>query len=195
MTTSSTPDSADISEPSVAALVADGSTVGAWTLDSAGSRVEFHSTSMWGMAKIHGRFDVVSGTATVGPEGAVTGSVVIETASLDTKMSKRDKHLRSEDFFDVTRYPTATYSVDSVLPLDGNLVDVTGTLTVRDRSEPLPFSAKVTEATPEAVTIEAELTVDRSQFGMLWRPLKVASLDNRVVVTARFQRVAEPAAD
>lgn len=190
MTTSSTPDSADVSGPSVAAFVADGSAVGTWTLDSAASRVEFHSTSMWGMAKIHGHFDVVSGTAAVAPEGAVTGSVAVETASLDTKIGKRDKHLRSADFFDVARYPTATYSVESVSPLDGNLVDVAGTLAVRDQSQPLSFTAKVTEATPEAVTIEAELTVDRSQFGMLWRPLKVASLDNRVVVTARFQRVA-----
>ncbi len=36
-------------------------------------------------------------------------SVTIDTASLDTNHAKRDKHLRSEDFFDVARYPTATF--------------------------------------------------------------------------------------
>jgi len=36
-------------------------------------------------------------------------TVTIDTASLDTNHAERNKHLRSEDFFDVTRYPTATF--------------------------------------------------------------------------------------
>ncbi len=36
-------------------------------------------------------------------------SVSIDTASLDTNHAKRDKHLRSEDFFDVAKYPKATF--------------------------------------------------------------------------------------
>ncbi len=36
-------------------------------------------------------------------------SVTIKMASLDTNHAERDKHLRSADFFDVTRYPTATF--------------------------------------------------------------------------------------
>lgn len=36
-------------------------------------------------------------------------SVTIDTASLDTNHAKRNKHLRSADFFDVGKYPTATF--------------------------------------------------------------------------------------
>ncbi|MDQ6982813.1 MAG: YceI family protein [Mariprofundus sp.] len=40
-------------------------------------------------------------------------SVTIDTASLDTNHAERNKHLRSEDFFDVARYPTATFTSTS----------------------------------------------------------------------------------
>jgi len=40
-------------------------------------------------------------------------SVSIDTASLDTNHAKRDKHLRSEDFFDVAKYPKATFESTS----------------------------------------------------------------------------------
>jgi polyisoprenoid-binding protein YceI len=182
---------ADIPTPggsAVAALVADGSATGEWVLDQDATRVEFHSTSMWGLAKVHGRFTSVSGEGSVGPDGAVTGELAVEASSLDTKNSRRDKHLRSKDFFDVTRHPTVTYAVDGISPQDGNRVEIDGALTARGQRRPLRFTAAVTEATADAVTVEAELDVDRSQFGMTWSPLKVASMHNRVVVNARFRR-------
>jgi len=40
-------------------------------------------------------------------------SVTIDTASLDTNHAERNKHLRSEDFFDVAKYPTATFTSTS----------------------------------------------------------------------------------
>jgi polyisoprenoid-binding protein YceI len=173
---------------SAAGLVMDGTAAGDWTLDAAGSRVEFHTASIWGLAKIHGRFATVSGSAQVTANGAVTGEVVIDAASVDTKNKKRDDHLRSDDFFDVTQHSTITYAVEGIVPTDGDQVEVRGTLTVRGRSESLPFKATVTEATADAVTLDAELDVDRSRFGITWSPMKVATMHNRVVLKARLRR-------
>jgi polyisoprenoid-binding protein YceI len=78
--------------------------------------------------------------------------------------------------------------VEGISPQDGNRVEIQGALTVRGQRRPLPFVATVTEATADAVTVEAELDVDRSQFGMKWRPLGVASMKNRIVVNAHFRR-------
>ncbi len=188
MATADSPTPAEVGGPPVAAFVAGGSATGTWVLDPDATRVEFHSTSMWGMAKVHGQFTSVSGGGSVGPDGAATGELAIEASSLDTKNKKRDKHLRSKDFFDVTQHPTVTYSVDGISPQDGNRVEVVGALTAHGQRRPLRFVAAVTEAAVDAVTIEAELDVDRSQFGMMWSPLKVASMNNRIVVTARFRR-------
>ncbi|WP_165486124.1 YceI family protein [Frankia sp. Cppng1_Ct_nod] len=188
MATVDRPTPAAVGGQPVAAFVAGGSATGTWTLDPASSRVEFHSKSMWGMAKIHGHFTSVGGKGSVGPSGTATGELTIEASSLDTKHKKRDTHLRSKDFFDVTQYPTITYTVDRISPLDGNRVEVLGVLTVRGQSQPLPFTATVTNATADAVAIEAELDVDRSRFGIGWSPMKVASMNNRIVVSAHFRR-------
>ncbi len=188
MATAKRPTPAPAGGQPVAAFVAGGSAAGTWTLDPAVSRVEFHSASMWGMAKIHGQFTAVSATGSVSPSGAVTGEITIQAASLDTKNKKRDIHLRSKDFFDVAQYSTITYSVDRISPLDGNRVEVLGVLTVRGQRHPLPFTATVTDATADAVTIETELEVDRSHFGMGWSPMKMASMSNRIVVNAHFRK-------
>jgi polyisoprenoid-binding protein YceI len=175
---------------SAAALVADGTAVGDWTLDPAATRIEFHTASMWGLAKVHGWFTTVSGSGRVTADGAVTGEVVIDAASVDTKNKRRDDHLRSDDFFDVAQHPTITYTVEGIVPTDSDQVEVRGTLTARGQSESLPFKATVTEATADTVTLEAELNVDRSRFGMTWSPMKVATMHNRVVVKARLRRAS-----
>jgi polyisoprenoid-binding protein YceI len=173
---------------SAASLVADGTAAGDWTLDPAATRIEFHSASIWGLVKVHGWFTTVSGSGRVTPDGAVTGELVVDAASLDTKNKRRDDHLRSADFFDVASHPTVTYTVEGVVPADGDQVEVRGTLAARGQSESLPFKATVTEATADAVTLEAEVNVDRARFGMTWSPMKVATTQNRVVVKARLRR-------
>jgi polyisoprenoid-binding protein YceI len=56
----------------------------------------------------------------------------------DTKNSRRDKHLRSADFFDSDNYPDITFTVEGIRP-SGQGVTVTGTLGVGDRARPVTF--------------------------------------------------------
>jgi polyisoprenoid-binding protein YceI len=77
------------------------STTGDWVFDPSASTVEFVGKSFWGAMPVRGTFGTVSGSGTVGADGAISGLLVIDAASLDTKMSKRDEHLRSADFFNV----------------------------------------------------------------------------------------------
>ena len=63
-----------------------------------------------------------------------------------------------------------------------------GTLEAVGVTEPLRFTADVAEASAEAVTLRAELAVDRSRFGMTWSPLRMAAMQATGVVTARFAR-------
>lgn len=189
MTTANTP-TPDSGGPSVATFVTSGAASGAWTLDPAATTIDFHSTSIWGLAKVHGRFGEVSGAGSVAPDGTASGKITVDAASVDSKNKRRDEHLRSKDFFDVTGHPTITYDVRGISPLEGGRAQVQGVLTARGVSRPLEFAATVTEATADAVVIEAELTVDRSTFGMTWSPLKMATTQNRIVVHARFDRAS-----
>lgn len=171
-----------------AAFTADGAAAGAWTLDPAASRIEFHSKSMWGMAKVHGVFGTVSGSGTVAADGTVTGRVVVDAASVDSKVQKRDDHLRSKDFFHVDEHPEITFAVTGITPQGGDTVEVRGTLTARGHDEAVTFTATLSDASAEAVTLAGELAVDRSRFGMTWSPMKMATMHNRIVVSLRFRK-------
>jgi polyisoprenoid-binding protein YceI len=164
------------------------STAGAWVLDPAGSSVEFSGKSFWGIVPVRGRFGTVSGTGTVGEDGAVSGQLVIDAASLDTKNKQRDKHLRSADFFNVEKYPTITLTVNSAVP-DGSNLAVTGTMEAAGKSVPVSFTAQVESADADAVVLRAALPMSRGAFGMTWQQVPGMVKDAaQGTVTARFVR-------
>lgn len=164
------------------------STAGAWVLDPAGSSVEFSSKSFWGLMPVRGKFGTVSGAGTVGEDGAVSGQLVIDAASLDTKNRQRDKHLRSADFFNVEQYPAITVTVNSAV-LDGSAVAITGTMEAAGKSVPVSFTAHVESADANAVVLRATLPMARSAFGMTWQQLPGMVKDAaQGTVTARFVR-------
>lgn len=173
----------------VVTLARDGRMAGRWKLDPQGSRVEFRVRHFWKAITVRGWFDQVEGEGTVGPDGTVTGQLVMVATSLNTKNKQRDKHLRSADFFDSDNHPHVVLTVRQAgLTADGRLT-AEGTLEAGGTAEPVTVVADVVEASAEAVTLRAELTVDRSRFGMTWSPLRMAAMQATGTVTARFIRV------
>ena len=142
---------------------------------------------MWGLASVKGVFTGVSGTGTVSPSGAVSGTITVAAGSIDTKNKKRDEHLRSADFFDADNHPGITVSVDGITP-SGTGAQVTGTLAVRDRTRPVSFDAKVSAVDAAEVWLDAEVQVNRADFGLTWNQMGMASMDNTITVHAVFTR-------
>ena len=167
-------------------LVQDGTLAGAWTLDPARSEVLLESRHTWGLRPVHGIFRQVTGHGTVTAAGQVTGTITVAAASIDTKSTIRDKDLRSAKLFDVANHPDITYTVDGMRAA-GESVRVAGSLTVRGRTRPLSFDAKVSAAEGE-VRLEAEVPVNRADFGLTYSPMRMASLDNTITVHAVFTR-------
>jgi polyisoprenoid-binding protein YceI len=64
---------------------------------------------------------------------------------------------------------------------------VTGSLTVRDRTLPAPFDAKVTVADGEVV-LDGELPVNRSDYGLTWNMMGMAAMKSTIEVHAVFAR-------
>ncbi|NGO13736.1 YceI family protein [Streptomyces sp. HC44] len=162
---------------------------GLWQLDPARSTVAFRHKTMWGMVTVKGTFTGATGDGEVRPDGSASGTVTLDAASLDTKHAKRDKHLRSADFFDTDRHPAITFAVRSAVPGTDDTVEVSGQLTVRGISRPQSTTARVTDSTADAITLTAELTVDRAEFGMSWDQLGMLRGLATVTTTLRFARV------
>lgn len=141
---------------------------------------------MWGLARVKGAFADVTGEGEVGADGSARGSVTLDAASLDTGHAKRDAHLRSADFFDTDHYPTLVFTADSATPDARGNVEVAGRLTVHGTTRPLVFSARTTESTATAVTLTAEIDVERADFGITWNKGGMIKGAATLSLTVRF---------
>ena len=169
------------------ALLADGKLAGAWTLDGAKSSVGLRTKSVWGLVKVNGVFGQVTGAAVISAAGEATGTITVAAASIDTGVKKRDDHLRSADFFDAAKYPDITFSATSVT-LSGENATVAGTLTVRDQTRPVTVSGAVSANGTDEISLDAELPVNRGQYGMSFNQLGMMSLDNVITIHAVFAK-------
>jgi polyisoprenoid-binding protein YceI len=112
--------------------------------------------------------------------------MTVAAGSVDRRNSTRDNHPRSADFFDVANHPDFTFAAYGVTPADGG-VRVTGWLTVRGRTLPVSFDAKVS-GTDGEVFLDGELQVNRGDFGLTWNRMGIASMHNKIIVHAVFTR-------
>ena len=94
-------------------------------------------------------------------------SLTVEAASVDTGIGRRDNHLRSEDFFDVARFPRITFSSQRVIPTDGRLL-VTGHLALHGVSREITVPVKF-ELAGRSLRAQGEFTIRMSDYGINYR--------------------------
>jgi polyisoprenoid-binding protein YceI len=155
-------------------------------LDPAGSTVSITHKTIWGLVTVRGSFAKLSGSAEILTDGSGRGRLEIDAASIDTKNAKRDEHLRSKDFFNVGEHPQIVVELPKAARQGADSVATTGTLTVAGRARPLTLTARITEATDQAVTLTADAEIDRVDFGMSWNQLGMIKGKAHVSVVARF---------
>ena len=137
---------------------------GKWALDPDRTSIVLHTKAMW-VFPAKGTAKAIEGVGTVAPDGGLSGTLVIDAASIDTKNKKRDAHLRTADFFEVEKFPTITFEVTSGRLADSGKLELTGTLTVHGQTRPLSVVADLNVAA-DAVTVSTEVAIDRSDWGL-----------------------------
>lgn len=128
------------------------------------SALTFKATSR--LANADGRFHRFSGAVSVDPRDPTTARVAItvEAASIDTGNTKRDSHLRNQDFFWVERFPTIVFESVGAAP-DAGGVTVVGRLTVRGVTREITVPATV-DLTPERFVARGQFDLKRSDYGI-----------------------------
>ena len=76
---------------------------------------------------------------------------------------KLEGHLKSDDFFGVEKYPTATFVITKAVPQGPGKYKVIGNMTIKDKTEEVQFNASVEERDGK-VTASATITLDRSKY-------------------------------
>jgi polyisoprenoid-binding protein YceI len=160
---------------------------GTWQLDPKNTCVEFHTTAMWGLAKVVGTVRAVKGGGVVGHDGEVSGELVLDASSIDTKIKRRDKHLRGRGFFDVGTYPNFTFTAFDASALNDETVSIKGSLRIKDQAHPIEFAADLSTPSAERIVLTAEVAVDRRQWGVSRAPMG-AGVTSSVIIVAHFMR-------
>ncbi len=149
-------------------LLNDPDMSGVWNLVPDRSAITFKTRNMWGLVNVKGRFTDFSGDGRLTAKGAVFGRIDIRAASLHTGIGRRDKHLRSADFFDVERFTEISVVVTAVHPAEGTAADLRASCTIKGITAPLPLHVTVAELDDGSIQISGETKVDRSQFDLGW---------------------------
>ncbi len=158
-----------------AALLAISSTslaAAEYKIDLSHSFIKFR-TGHLGFSWLLGRFNKFEGTMqydpAAGPE-AQSVSLTIDTTSIDTNWAERDKHLRSPDFFNVEKFPTATFK-STGFKGDANGGTLSGDLTLLGVTKPISFEIKKIGEGDDPwggyrAGFEGSYVMNRSDFGM-----------------------------
>ncbi|MDZ4370333.1 MAG: YceI family protein [Phenylobacterium sp.] len=146
---------------------------GAYTLDSEHSKVTW-SVSHLGFSTYIGQFHGVAGTLTIDPArlDATELKVTIDTNRVGTFSAGLDKHLKTPDFLDTAKFPTATFRSTRVARTGERTADITGDLTLHGVTRPVTVKATFNQAGVNMVDKQYSLGFDgkavikRSEFGI-----------------------------
>ena len=147
---------------------------GTYTIDPTHSRIGFVARHAM-VTKVRGSFNEFEGSGSFDAEDLDSSSLqlTIKAASIDTRSTDRDNHLRSNDFFDMETYPDITFVSTALAQTDDDTYRVTGDLTIKGVSKPVTvdFEYTGTAVDPygnQRIGLDGRTTVNRKDWGVNW---------------------------
>ena len=138
-----------------------------------------HTNIVWfanhfGFSNPSGKFANVQGTLVMDEAnpGDSKLNVTVSPATVITGVPKLDEHLKSEAFFDVAKFPTATFTSTKVDVIDAHTAKVTGNLTLHGITKPLTLDVTLNKIGEHPMTkkktagFSATAILKRSDFGV-----------------------------
>ncbi len=154
-----------------------------YTIDPEHTTVEFEVPHLV-ISTVRGKFKKFYGDLMFSPTALEVSSfkASVQTDSIDTGIAKRDTHLKSDDFFNATKFPKLTMVSKKITKKTDKKFDVETELTIRDVTKTVTFEGEykgnVNAWGKERAAFKLKGTINRKEFG-----LKFAALaDGKVVV-------------
>ena len=146
-----------------------------WEIEPFHSSISFSVRHMM-VSDVTGYFTKFKGTVVTDAKDVTRSKIeaTIDVASIDTRVAKRDEHLRSPDFFNVAKYPTMTFVSKKVARAGKDKLKVTGMLTMHGVTKEVVLDVdgpskpmKGMDGKP-LVGLRASATIDRRDWGLKW---------------------------
>lgn len=156
-------------------LVAAGTARAAWELDPNHTGIHFKVRHLM-VSSVRGDFEKFSGKVEFDEKNPLkaTADIVIDAASINTRIAKRDEHLKSPDFLDVANYPTITFKSTGVKKGKGGKLEMAGALTIHGVTKPIvlkidgPSKIAKDPMGNSHVGGSATTKINRKDFGLTW---------------------------
>ena len=96
-------------------------------------------------------------------------SIDIEANSVETDEPDLTKHLQTPDFFDVAKFPQASFVSTEIKPggTNGATHTVTGNLTMHGVTKSVTFPATI-NVTPDLASVDSSFSINRKDFGIVY---------------------------
>lgn len=129
------------------------------------SKIEFIGSKVTGSH--NGSFKKFSGAIDyAGQPEKSRVSLAIDTESIETDTPDLTKHLKTADFFDVAKFPKATFESTEIKPGgDKGTHTVTGNLQLHNVTKSVTFPATI-NVSPGVITVQANFAINRKHFGI-----------------------------
>ncbi|HYL62314.1 MAG TPA: YceI family protein [Candidatus Methylomirabilis sp.] len=144
-----------------------------WQIDPAHSSAQF-AVKHLSISTVRGAFTSVKGSVQFDDQDVSKSSVdvTIDVASVDTRVSDRDKDLRSDHFFDVVHFPTIIFKSKKVEQVSPGRLKVTGNITIHGTTKEVvldvdgPSAAIKDPWGNQRMGINASAKISRQDFGV-----------------------------
>lgn len=148
---------------------------GTYTLDPEHSKITWFVNHL-GFSTYAGQFAGATGTLTLDPKAPTAArlDVTVKTDDVGTLNAALDKHLKTPDFLDTAKFPTATFNSTRVVVTGDGEADIHGDLTLRGVTKPIVIEAEFNQAGPNpmskvyTVGFDGEAKIRRSDFGIAY---------------------------
>jgi polyisoprenoid-binding protein YceI len=137
-----------------------------YTITPQNSKIEFIGSKVTGSH--NGAFEKFSGEIDyAGTPEKSRVSVTIDTDSITTDDANLTKHLKTADFFDVAKFPQATFTSTEIKPggASGATHTITGNLTLHGVTKSVTFPATINIA-GDVASVNANFSINRKDFGI-----------------------------
>lgn len=167
-----------------------------WNVDKMHSFVNF-SVKHLGISFVDGRFDKYEGTFVGTPEDLTKGvfNFTVDMNSVNTSVEMRDNHLKTNDFFNVEKFPTMTFESKSIKKTGKDKYKLEGNLTIRNITKPVTFDLTYGGLLQDdgqgnqKLGFQATTTVNRFDFDVAYDPSGQAiAKDVKIAVNIEFAK-------
>jgi polyisoprenoid-binding protein YceI len=146
---------------------------GSYVADAAHTKITW-SVNHFGFSTYVGQFSQVAGTLKLDPKalGATSLEATIQTGSVGTFNPALDTHIKSADFLDVAKFPTATFKATGVKATGERTADIAGDLTLHGVTKPVVIQAAFNRGGANPVDkayrvgFSGKTVIKRSDFGI-----------------------------